>query len=823
MRIQKRKKSIFSIIMAVAMMILMVFPTVAFAEDKTPVDEPVVVEETGAAEETTDTAADVTVVEETTDAASDGTDEDETTAAEETTEETVTEEPVAEETGTAEETTEEAAAEEPVVEEAPAAEEDLSGIVAALDEADVVLVDAEGEELSLASVEAEEMLSSGDPWFVANDLSGDVIGYTCNTAGCVCAPTVTDCNHVTNPVQASIDDPLSTGQDITIDGYYEEQITIIGKDVNLVGATTGGGISAPVGALSNNATDGTSFLFGLIYIQDGTVNIQGLTIDGSGGYVSDSGTDIYAGVVFNNASGSVVTSSISNFKDSDGADQGVGVCIYSSIGGVTVEQNEIFNTETVLIKDSDNVTVKHNKIHDQSNDDLGKHAAGIEVEGSSNIKIENNEIYDVTTSSLWMGAYGIKIEDSKEINIKHNSIMDVHDYFTCPFFLDFQHDGYGIYLKNVNDVTILRNEITDNDNGIKITDSTSGCCLCSGGEEYGKDIEIHKNNIFNNGYYNLIKDTNPDIDADDNYWGVHKIPKIGGWDGYVEKVSKNQSCTYFGGTKYSTGVWIWKKYYCRYDGFVQLAKLKGVSQSEIGKRKHHPAVNTLPLKDYDGDGEYIYDNCPWDANSEQEDFDNDGFGDLCDPDDDSDGVVDDLGDNCLLLYNPDQLDSDSDGIGDACDPTPFPPEGPTTALVVPFSGIISVTDGQLVQLPCDRECVTLELPDGSQAEFCGLCGHWVSLSEKYEGTIPFDMPEGASMLMDMTVVLMDPDQVILDHVPAGATLKLGYPLAEGVDPTALTMYLYDPAKEEWVELTAEEVLEYLEAYTDWPGTSILVE
>ena len=79
------------------------------------------------------------------------------------------------------------------------------------------------------------------------------------------------------------------------------------------------------------------------------------------------------------------------------------------------------------------------------------------------------------------------------------------------------------------------------------------------------------------------------------------------------------------------------------------------------------------------DGVYIYDNCPWDANAEQADFDNDGHGDLCDTDNDGDGLEDEI-DNCLLLSNPDQLDSDADGIGDVCDPTPFPPK-----IVVPVT------------------------------------------------------------------------------------------------------------------------------------------
>ena len=117
-----------------------------------------------------------------------------------------------------------------------------------------------------------------------------------------------------------------TGQDITIAGDYYEQITIVNKDVNLIGATSGGNLYAP-GQLQYNFTinDGTIGVFSLIYIQNSTVNIQGLTIDGSGGFVTHSGSDIYTGVTFNNATGSVVASSINGFMDSDENDQGVGV------------------------------------------------------------------------------------------------------------------------------------------------------------------------------------------------------------------------------------------------------------------------------------------------------------------------------------------------------------------------------------------------------------------------------------------------------------------------------------------------------------------
>ena len=61
----------------------------------------------------------------------------------------------------------------------------------------------------------------------------------------------------------------------------------------------------------------------------------------------------------------------------------------------------------------------------------------------------------------------------------------------------------------------------------------------------------------------------------------------------------------------------------------------------------------------------MIDNCKYIPNPDQDDWDQDCIGDVCD-DSDGDGLMDAY-DNCEAISNSDQLDMDGDGIGDVCD------------------------------------------------------------------------------------------------------------------------------------------------------------
>jgi hypothetical protein len=115
-----------------------------------------------------------------------------------------------------------------------------------------------------------------------------------------------------------------------------------------------------------------------------------------------------------------------------------------------------------------------------------------------------------------------------------------------------------------------------------------------------------------------------------------------------------------------------------------------------------PVVNEV-FHDRDSDGIADgNDNCADVANPDQEDTNNAGRGDACDPDDDNDEVPD-TEDNCRTEANPGQEDADGDGLGDACDDDPGTGDGNGTDTDADGDGIPDADDNCLEVANTEQE------------------------------------------------------------------------------------------------------------------------
>ena len=245
--------------------------------------------------------------------------------------------------------------------------EDSSAIVNALAQDGSVLVDEEGNSLSMASAETAAVLAGADPWFYDSGDPTHAIAYF--AAAAECAAWIPPANALTfncfvsdTPVQSAINDDASEGATINLTGTFTESITIT-KSVTLDGngATTFAPITIP-------GTNGMGSTVAVIVVDGSASNgniqviLKNLFIDGSGLANFGPGITNVAGILINQANVALLDSAIANF-----------------ISTATTTASAV---ETV---DSD-VTVSGN--------DITNNTIGINVTGDSNVIGEDNTFTD---------------------------------------------------------------------------------------------------------------------------------------------------------------------------------------------------------------------------------------------------------------------------------------------------------------------------------------------------------------------------------------------------------------------------------------------
>ena len=141
-----------------------------------------------------------------------------------------TEEPVVEDILTEEPVVEEILPEEAPVADAASAEPetDLTEVIAALNENDVLVVDETGEPLSMASAAAEEILSSTDPFFW-NGI--EWVGYTIDGTGC---PANVTCFASASPFQDAVTNAGIGNTIYVASGNYNEDVVVNTANLSFV-------------------------------------------------------------------------------------------------------------------------------------------------------------------------------------------------------------------------------------------------------------------------------------------------------------------------------------------------------------------------------------------------------------------------------------------------------------------------------------------------------------------------------------------------------------------------------------------------------------
>jgi len=341
--------------------------------------------------------------------------------------------------------------------EAPASDapaEDLTTVSEIMAEVpagtDVVVLDAQGETLPLASVEAAETLAAGDPWFDSG--GGVIVGY--NTTGIGCPPIVTSCNASATPIQAAVNAYAASGTAIgsifVEAGNYVEDVTIDG--------------TANLSYLANNLTG----IFGVGSYSSGSVldgyfEIKNMTKDFTlAGFNVTDNNNLNAAVYTHDNAGTLTLLDL--YVSNDG---GAGIDVTQN-GNVLVDA--VFSVDNngngTVIKATGDVTVRNSEFSGNNDTANPGMTVGLGVYSDGDVYLRNVRANDnqgdgveIDKTLAGVGPTSVYIKNST-FNYNTSSAVNLAG---DPF-------GDGLWMDNVQGDVTLNNVIAkyNSNNGVSV-------------------------------------------------------------------------------------------------------------------------------------------------------------------------------------------------------------------------------------------------------------------------------------------------------------------------------------------------------------------